>query len=38
MLVTIAAIVSNVMAPHAYAFSERIDLLQRPTRSELYVW
>ena len=37
MLVTIAALVSNVMAPPEYAFSERIDLLQRPMRSELYV-
>jgi type II secretory pathway component PulM len=38
MLVTIAVLVWNVMAPPSYAsFSERIGLLQRPMRSELYV-
>lgn len=37
MLVTTAAIVWIVMSPPAYGFSERIDLLQRPMRSELHV-
>jgi hypothetical protein len=38
MLVTIAVLVWNVMAPPSYAsFSERSGLLQRPMRSELYV-
>ena len=38
MLVTIAALVWNVDgATLGTAFSERIDLLQRPMRSELYV-
>ena len=37
MLETTAALVWNVIAPPAAGFSERIDLLQRPMRSELYV-
>jgi hypothetical protein len=37
MLVTIVAIVWIMMSPPAYGFSARIDLLQRPMRSELYV-
>jgi hypothetical protein len=37
MLVTTAALVWNIIAPPAAGFSERIDLLQRPMRSELYV-
>jgi hypothetical protein len=37
MLVTIAVLVWNLMSPPAYGVSERIELLQRPMRSEFYV-